>query len=245
MYEAPVLQKQIDALKGQGLLEYNTGPWGATAILASKTRQEQVHFKDYIWCMEINYLKLNQVTKPFHHPIRRCDDAVQGLGDDRFLLSMDLDSGFYQVCVSEGSRIKLSCYGPDGRTCRYTGIHFGPVNAPPVFIFMMEDLSQEWSIMSKSLQVVQPLGTYVVMAEDCVLMQEAQFGTTVIVEDVLLFANNIHALMLLWCCSLIVFLHHRASIKLKKCRIMPTDLEIVGVSLSHAGNRPATSKSPT
>jgi hypothetical protein len=76
-------------------------------------------------------------------------------------------------------------------------------------------------------------------------MKEAHFGTKVIVENVLLFANNVHALLLLWCCSLVVLLHHRASIKLNKCRIMPTELEIFGVSLSRDGNRPAASKLPT
>jgi hypothetical protein len=110
---------------------------------------------------------------------------------------------------------------------------------------MTEDLSQEWTVMSKSLQAGQSLGCYVVILDDCTLMKEAHFGTKVIVDDILLFANNIHALLLLWRCSLVVFLHHRASIKLKKCRIMPTELEFFSVSLSRSGNRPAASKSPT
>jgi hypothetical protein len=77
MYEAPILQKQIDALKSQGMLEYDTGPWGAKDVLAAKPHEEQVHFKDYIWRMAINYRKLNQVTKLFCHHIRRCDDVFQ------------------------------------------------------------------------------------------------------------------------------------------------------------------------
>jgi hypothetical protein len=100
MYEALILQKQIDVLKSHGMLEYDTGHWGAKASLAEKPHQEQVHFKDYIWRMDINYRKLNQVTKPFRHPIRRGGDAVQDLGDAQYLLSMDLDSGFHQVCIS-------------------------------------------------------------------------------------------------------------------------------------------------
>jgi hypothetical protein len=100
----------------------------------------------------------------------------------------------------------------------------------------MEDLSQERSSMSKSLQVSQSLITYVMTAEDGVLMQEAHFDTNVIVENVLLFANNFHALLLLCRCSLV------ASIKLKKCCIIPTNLEFVGVCLSRTGNRPITSK---
>jgi hypothetical protein len=85
----------------------------------------------HIWGMAINYGKLNQVTKPFRHPIRRCEDAIQDLGDERYLLRMDLDSGFNQVYVSDGSRSKLALYGLDGVKYRYTGMPFGPINAPP------------------------------------------------------------------------------------------------------------------
>jgi hypothetical protein len=35
MYESPILQQQIDALKSQWLLEYDDGPWAANAILRS------------------------------------------------------------------------------------------------------------------------------------------------------------------------------------------------------------------
>jgi hypothetical protein len=36
MYEAPILQKQIDALKSEGLRECYIGPWVSKAILAAK-----------------------------------------------------------------------------------------------------------------------------------------------------------------------------------------------------------------
>jgi hypothetical protein len=36
MYESLILQKQIDTLKSQGLLEYEDGPWASKAILAAK-----------------------------------------------------------------------------------------------------------------------------------------------------------------------------------------------------------------
>jgi hypothetical protein len=82
---------------------------------------------------------------------------------------------------------------------------------------MIEDISQEWIVMSYSLQAGQSLGSYVVTLKDCTLMKEAHFGTKVIVDDVLLFANNVHALLLSW---------------RKKCCIMPTELEFVDISLS-------------
>jgi hypothetical protein len=81
------------------------------SYVVAKPHQEEVHFKDYIWRMAINYRRLNQVTKPFQHPIRQYDDAVQDLGDARFLLSIDLDSGFHQVSVHADSQSKLDFFG--------------------------------------------------------------------------------------------------------------------------------------
>jgi hypothetical protein len=108
---------------------------------------------------------------------------------------------------------------------------------PPVFIIMMEYLSQGWTIMSKSLKAGQLIGSYQVTTTDRDLTKSADFGTNVIVDDVFLYANCVQFMLLLWRCSLQVFLRHHASIKLKKCSIMP--------DASREGNIPAQSKSPT
>jgi hypothetical protein len=116
---------------------------------------------------------------------------------------------------------------------------------PPVFISMMEDVSQDQNIMSKSLEAGQLLWSYQVTTTYCDLMKTAYFGTKVIVDDILLHDNRVQSLLLLWRCSLQLFLHQRASTKLKKCRSMPDTLAFVGIYLSREGNRPAQSNSPT
>jgi hypothetical protein len=124
-------------------------------------------------------------------------------------------------------------------------MHFCQANAPPDFISMMEDLYRDCTIMFKSPGAGQALGSHQVTVTDCDLMKTARFGTKVVVDNVLLYDNCVQYLLLLWRCSLQVFIHHRASIKLKKCCTMPDALEFMGISLSREGNIPAHSKSPT
>jgi hypothetical protein len=83
--------------------------------------------------------------------------------------------------------------------------------------------------MSKSLDAGQALRSYQVTAAECYLMKTTHFGKNIIVDDVFLYDNCVQSLLLLWRCSLQVFIHHRASIKLKKFRIMTDALEFVGI----------------
>jgi hypothetical protein len=140
---------------------------------------------------------------------------------------------------------KLAVYGPDGRNYRFIGMPFGPVNTPPFFISMMEDLSEYWTLLYKSLEVDQALGSYQVTTADCDIMNTAHFGTKVIVDDAFMYDNCVQYMLLLWRCILKVFLLHRASIKIKKCFIMLDALEFLCILLSREGNRPMQSKSPT
>jgi hypothetical protein len=71
-------------LNSQGLLEYDDEPWAAKTTLVAKPYHEEVNFKYYIWRMAINNRRINQFSKPFRHPIRRCNNAVQDLGDTWF-----------------------------------------------------------------------------------------------------------------------------------------------------------------
>jgi hypothetical protein len=93
--------------------------------------------------------------------------------------------------------------------------------------------------MYKSLEAGQALCQYQVTTTDCDLMKTAHFGNKVIVDGVLVYASCVQSLLLLWHYNLQVFLRHRASIKIKKYRIMPDALEFVGILLSREGNKPA------
>ena len=193
--------------------------------------------------MAVSYRQLNQVTKPFRHPIHHCDDAVHDLGDAKFFISMDLDSGYHQIEVHPESRQKLAFFAPDGKY-HFKCMPFGPVNSAPVFVAMMEDLAQEWNKLAQNLSAGESVGMLSITQEHVNFLRHHR-GSKVIVDDMLLYASSILALLLYLCCVLQVLLHYRASVKLKKCQFFSLSLEFVGINISAIGNQPAPSKFST
>ena len=52
--------------------------------------------------MYVSYQKLNQVTYPFAFPIPLYNDAVQYIDTEvNYFISVDMDSGYWQVVVKE------------------------------------------------------------------------------------------------------------------------------------------------
>ena len=95
MHESPVLKRICEGLKHNGIVEEDTGPWGAMVVLAAKPNQHEVHWNDYVWRICVSYRILNAVTRPFKYPIRRCDDAILSIGKAKYFIKMNLDSGYW------------------------------------------------------------------------------------------------------------------------------------------------------
>ena len=78
-------------------------PWGFRIILTPKPHQEEIKYiDDFIWRFCINYIRLNQTTRPMQYPIPRCDDAVMDeFGEALYCVLMDAHSGYYQVRLAE------------------------------------------------------------------------------------------------------------------------------------------------
>ena len=93
-HETRVINDLVDKLERNGLVEDDDGPWGALVVLAAKPNQEHVHWSQCIWRLCVSYRQLNAVTRPFTFPTVRCDDAVRSIGECKFYITMDLDSGY-------------------------------------------------------------------------------------------------------------------------------------------------------
>ena len=61
----------------------------------------------------MSYQKLNQVTRPFTFSMPRCDDAVQDIEtESKYLISVDMDSGYWQLAAEEEARERLASFTP-------------------------------------------------------------------------------------------------------------------------------------
>ena len=221
-HESRVINALVEKLEKNGLVEDDDGPWGALIVLAAKPNQEHVHWSQYIWRLCVSYRKLNAVTRPYTFPIIRCDDAVKAIGDRRYYITMDLDSGYWQIEAEASSRAKLAFFTPTGKK-RWTVMPMGATNAHPVFVALISKFKQEWDAKAERRGLKR-----------CI--------SQVIVDDIILAAYDPDTLIGYFKCVLEVLQHYRVTAKLRKCRFFVPIAEFVGLDVHPDGNSPAASK---
>ena len=143
-HEERVILKLVEQLQKKGLIEDDEGPWGSPIVLASKPNQGHVHWSEYVFRLCVSYRALNAITRPFLFPVRRCDDAIEMVGPAKFVITMDLDAGYWQMNLRESSRPKTAFYIPRGKK-RWRVTPMGATNAHPAFVAMAMELEDMWN----------------------------------------------------------------------------------------------------
>ena len=223
-HEAHIMIKLVTRLEDNGMVEDDDGPWGSQIVLAGKPGQENKSWDEYIWRLCVSYRRVNQKVRIFEFPIPRCDDAVDEIPPwAKFFLTMDLDAGYWQVKLEEESRAKLAFFTPNGKK-RWTVMPMGFANSHAIFVAMMTVMQTEWHKNAPAAAILYA-------------------GSKVIVDDILLYAATVTALLAYWKCMLSVLQHYRATVNLRKCRFLdPRGVEFVGIDVEPEGNAPARAK---
>jgi len=83
-------------------------------------------------CVCVDLKPLNQCVLREHHPLPKIDDTLAQLSGATTFSKLDANSGFWQVSLSEGSRLLTTFITPFGRYC-YNKLPFGISSAPEHF----------------------------------------------------------------------------------------------------------------
>ena len=229
-HESKIIMAQLEVLKANGWIRQCFGPWGSSIVLAAKPHQEHImDINEFIWRMCVSYRRLNQVTLPFEYPTPRCDDAINNFGDSAgrlYFISLDNKTGYHQIAVRFSDQEKLAFFAPDDSKWCWGVMPFGPRNAPAFYTCMMRIFKGEWIALYRSRY---PLDT-------------AHLGSRIIIDDILLWATDLDALLRLFECVCDVFMKYRVTFQLKKCEFLTNRIEYVGHDITPDGNCPAESK---
>ncbi len=184
----PIMRQCIANLaKLNYISQVHNGKWLFKALLAPKPHQEHIMSIDIVWRFCINYIPLNQITRPIACPIPRCDSAIHlTFGNGRYMWLWDAPSGYHQIGVSPCSRPKLAFAGPNATKWTYNVMPFGPVNGPTTFIAFIHDLDSTWKDLACSLGVT--------INDDT--------NTNIIVDDILSYAKSLVIALLYMECQL-------------------------------------------
>ena len=117
----------------QGIIEESSSPWMAPAVYTRKKSG------DLIIC--VDYHELNKRTKKDSYSLPLVDEVQDHLAESAMFSTLDLQSGYWQIPVSQEDREKTT-FSPGAGLGLYQFTHmpFGLTNAPSTFQCMMDTL---------------------------------------------------------------------------------------------------------
>ncbi|KAJ9521797.1 hypothetical protein QJQ45_024663, partial [Haematococcus lacustris] len=129
--EEAEVKKQVAELLAKGLIEPSSSPYGAPILFVQK--------KDGSLRMCIDYRALNKLTVRDRYPLPRIDDLFDKLAGKRVFSSLDLQSGYHQIRITEEDVPKTAFLTPMGQF-QFKVLCFGLTNAPATFQRMMNNV---------------------------------------------------------------------------------------------------------
>lgn len=204
-HERQQLRDMVDNLKAADILEDSVSPFASPILLVRKSNGEIR--------MCVDYRALNRLTIKDKYPLPRVDDQLDRLRGQKYFISLDLFSGYYQVPVEEKSREKTAFVTPDGHY-QFKRMPFGLCNAPSVFQRLMN-------------VVLGSLSYTVAMAY---------------LDDVIIPCDSLGEGLQKLRQVLDVFRSAGLTLKLEKCHFFKKKIEYLGFEISEKGVEPGSRK---
>ena len=113
----------------QGIIEPSQREWPSPIVVVNKKD------RDIGICMD--YRKLNAVTKRDAYPMPRIDDILDELGQLKYITTLDLAKGYWQVAVTPQDQEKTASSSPLG-LAQFKRMPFGLSGMPGTFLLSLD-----------------------------------------------------------------------------------------------------------
>ena len=116
--------EELREMQENGIIEPSTSEWSSPIVLVKQ--------KDGMLRMCVDYRRLNSVSQADTYPMPRTDELIDRLGKAKYITTIDLTRGYWQVPVAEASRPKTAFTTPSG-LFQFQVMPFGLHGAPATF----------------------------------------------------------------------------------------------------------------
>ena len=125
------VMKELQEMEESGIIEPSRSEWASPIVVARK--------KDGGIRLCVDYRKLNASTPMDAYPMPRTDELLDKLGNAKYITTLDLARGYWQVPMAEKDRPKTAFITPNG-LYQFRVMPFGLNGAPATFQRMMDQV---------------------------------------------------------------------------------------------------------
>ena len=129
-----IVKSELEEMERDGIIERSTSEWAFPTVLVKK--------KDGSLRLCVDYRRLNAISDADAYPMPRVDDMIDSLGKAKYITTLDLARGYWQVPVQEASR-PLTAFATPYGLFQFRVMPFGLQGAPATFQRMMDQLLTE------------------------------------------------------------------------------------------------------
>src|SRR5699024_8443394 len=125
-----IINEEVDRMLTEGVIEPSTSPWSSPVVIVTK--------KDGKPRFCIDFQKVNEVTVKDAYPLPYISAILDKLRRARYISSLDLKQGYWQVPLSPESKPITAFTVPGRGLFHFTVMPFGLHSAPATFQRLMD-----------------------------------------------------------------------------------------------------------
>ena len=133
------VEEEIKEMLAHNIITPSSSGWAAPMVIVKK--------KDGSLQICVDYRRLNSRTKVDAYPMPRISDLIDQLGTAKYITTLDLTKGYWQVPVARDE----TAFTTPFRLFEFKRMPFGLQGAPATFQRMMDKLLEGWPIICQCL----------------------------------------------------------------------------------------------
>ena len=122
------IENQIANMLQKGWIQASTSPYSSPVLLVRKKTGD--------WRLCVDFRRLNALTKKNKYPLPIIEELLEELHGSSWFTSLDLCSGFHQICMVVGEEFKMAFQTHNGHY-EYRVMPYGVTGGPAAFQTVM------------------------------------------------------------------------------------------------------------